>query len=165
MNISGPATSVEAACERVLRGLPLWFGIEESLLQYASDTGRLATFVAEEAGLVVGFLSLQQHFAASWEVHCIAVDAAFRNQGVGKRLHRFVEGWLAKRGAKVLQVKTLAPSHPSPEYARTRAFYAALGYVPLEVFPTLWAAHLPVLQLVKPLAMAARSASSSCPAP
>ena len=49
------------------------------------------------------------------------------------------------------QVKTLAASHPSPEYAQTRAFYEALGYVPLEVFPTLWAAHLPVLQLVKAL--------------
>lgn len=49
----------------------------------------------------------------------------------------------------MLQVKTLAASHPSHEYALTRLFYERIGYVSLEVFPELWAPHLPVLQMVK----------------
>jgi hypothetical protein len=49
------------------------------------------------------------------------------------------------------EVKTLAAEHPGAEYAQTRAFYAAMGFLPLEAFPTLWSPYLPVLRLVKPL--------------
>jgi GNAT superfamily N-acetyltransferase len=84
-------------------------------------------------------------------VNCIAVDAASRGQGIGKRLQRAAEQWLLARGARVLQVKTMAAIRPSAEYAETRAFYEALGYVPLEVFPALWGPKLPVLQLIKVL--------------
>ena len=155
MNIDGPLTGIQSACERVLRTLPRWFGIEESLLEYAQNTGHLPTFVAKDKEAIVGFLSLQQHFAQSWEVNCVAVDLAYRGQGLGRRLQEAAEAWLVSSGATVVQVKTLAASHPSTAYAETRKFYEALGYVPLEVFPTLWEAHLPVLQLVKPLRSAA----------
>lgn len=149
--IEGPVTGVQADCERVLRTLPRWFGIESSLLEYARATERLPTFVAREAATapVVGFLSLERHFPESWEVNCIGVDAAWRQRGIGRLLHERAEAWLETQGAATLQVKTLAESHPSPEYAETRAFYERVGYLPLEVFPTLWAPHLPVLQLVK----------------
>lgn len=74
-----------------------------------------------------------------------------RNGGVGRALHARAEDWLCSRGDQMLQVKTLAESHPSVAYAETRKFYDRIGYHPLEVFPTLWAAHLPVLLLVKVL--------------
>lgn len=151
MHIKGPVTGVEAQCERVLRTVPDWFGIEESLLEYASNTATLPTFVAEDEGQIVGFLSLRQHFPASWEVDCIAVEGTRRNSGIGRALHARAEDWLCSRGAQMLQVKTLAASHPSVAYAETRKFYDRIGYHPLEVFPTLWAAHLPVLLLVKVL--------------
>ena len=48
-------------------------------------------------------------------------------------------------------MKTLDATHPSPEYARTRAFYHAMGFVDLECFPTLWDAGNPCLVLVKAL--------------
>lgn len=51
--------------------------------------------------------------------------------------------------------KCHADSHPSAAYGETRRFYAALGYQPLEVFPALWAPHLPVLQMIKVLAASA----------
>jgi GNAT superfamily N-acetyltransferase len=152
MIICGPVFNVEKQCERVLRTLPGWFGVEDSLLEYARNTNHLTTFVAKAAGGVVAYISLQQHFRAAWEVNCIAVDAAHRGQGLGKRLHERAEDWLKVQGAGLVQVKTLAASHPSPEYAQTRAFYEAIGYHALEVFPTLWAPRLPVLQLVKVLA-------------
>jgi hypothetical protein len=61
---------------------------------------------------------------------------------------RFVRG----RGAKFLQVKTVAHTSPSPEYAETRKFYEARGFTPLEIFPELWNPRNPALQLVKLLA-------------
>ena len=74
-----------------------------------------------------------------------------RETRVWAALHTCIEQWLLARAARLLQVKTLADSHPSAEYAETRRFYASVGYVALEVFPTLWGPRLPVLQLVKAL--------------
>lgn len=154
MLIQGPVTGVQAPCERVLRSLPDWFGHEASLLEYAANTAKLATFVAEDAGQVIGFLSLRRHFAASWEIDCIAVEGPRREQGIGRAMHAQAELWLYSQGAQLLQVKTLAESHPSAAYAQTREFYQRLGYLPLEVFPTLWEPGLPVLLLVKVLGCA-----------
>lgn len=143
--------SVEVESERILRTLPEWFGVEESLLDYVRNTSRYPTFVAEVDNNVVAFASLIEHFPTSWEVHCIAVDAGFRGRGIGKRLHGHVESWLMSKGVLALQVKTIAATHPSRAYAETRGFYAAAGYVPVEIFPHLWVAPLPVLQMVKML--------------
>jgi hypothetical protein len=61
------------------------------------------------------------------------------------------EAWLRQRGVEYLQVKTLGPSHPDEGYARTRAFYFALGFRPLEEFEQLWDADNPCLLMVKSL--------------
>ena len=152
MKVSGPVAFQAAHAERILRSLPRWFGIEEALGQYAADCDRFPTFIAGEAE-PVAFLTLREHFSESWEVHCIAVHASHRGSGIGRRLHHGVESWLQQQGARILQVKTLAATHPSPEYAQTRLFYEAMGYVQLEVFPNLWGPRLPVLQLVKSLSL------------
>jgi len=151
MNLEGPVSGVSEQCENVLRTLPRWFGIESSLLQYVRDTATFPTFVAREPEQIIAFLTIREHFPEAWEVHCIAVHAAQRRHGVGRALHAHVERWLSDRGARVLQAKTIAETHPSPEYAETRRFYASVGYTALEMFPELWGPHLPVLQLVKVL--------------
>jgi GNAT superfamily N-acetyltransferase len=152
VQISEPALAPATHAERILRSLPRWFGIEQALLQYAADSHRYPTFLAEE-GEPVGFITVHEHFPSSWEVHCVAVHAAHRGKGVGRQLHTHAEAWLRRQDAQFLQVKTLAAFHPSPEYAETRRFYKAMGYTPLEVFPTLWVPKLPVLQLVKCLSL------------
>jgi GNAT superfamily N-acetyltransferase len=151
MDIEGPLTGVSSAAEQILRSLPAWFGIEASLLEYVRATERFPTFVARSPQRIVAFLTVKEHFVQSWEVHCLAVDAPSRHQGIGRALHAHVERWLSRRGVRFLQVKTIAPSSSSPEYAETRAFYDALGYTPLEVFPSLWRAEHPALLLVKAL--------------
>jgi len=50
-----------------------------------------------------------------------------------------------------MQVKTLGPSRPNEEYARTRAFYEVMGFRPLEEFPQFWDEKNPCLILVKRL--------------
>ena len=149
MQIVGPSLNAEAECEAILRSLPPWFGIEESLLMYAKDSGRLPTFAVTEAGRIVGFLSLMQHFAAAWEIHCVAIHAQSRNQGYGKALLAHAERWLVEQGASLLQVKTIAATSATTSYAETREFYSRLGFLPLEVFPQLWSPKNPCLQLVK----------------
>jgi GNAT superfamily N-acetyltransferase len=151
MSIALAEGNVGAECERVLRSLPLWFGQEDSLLEYVRGTRHLPTFVSTHANRINGFLSLRQHFPPSFEVVCIAVHAAARGRGVGRALIGSASAWARAQGGQFLQVKTIAATHPSPEYAETRAFYESVGFVPLEVFPTLWTAQHPCLQLVKPL--------------
>jgi GNAT superfamily N-acetyltransferase len=154
VTIIGPSLQRQSECEAVLRSLPRWFGIEDALLMYAQDSAKLPTFAVEQDARILGFLSLQEHFSVSWEVHCIAIAAEARNKGYGTLLVSHAESWLIERGVKFLQIKTVAETSPSPEYAESRKFYAARGYLPLEVFPTLWHPRNPALQLIKALNVA-----------
>ena len=151
MEIIGPTLQRQVDCEAVLRSLPTWFGIEPSLQMYVRDTGVMPTFAIVDADAMVGFITLHEHFARAWEVHCIAIHADRRSQGLGSLLLSHAEAWLVARGVKVLQVKTVAATSASTAYAQTREFYARRGFTPLEVFPTLWDAHNPALQCVKVL--------------
>ena len=152
MNILGPTLDAAPLCEAVLRSLPSWFGIEEALQMYARDSALLPGFaIAEDHAQIVGFISLKQHFPASWDVHCLAVHADARNQGRGRPLLAHAERWLVDRGARWLQVKTIAALNPDAGYAQTRAFYERLGFDSLEVFPDLWSPRNPCLQMIKRL--------------
>lgn len=149
--ITGPESLAPLQAERILRSLPEWFGREESLLNYALDAGRLPTFVARREGDAVGFLTVLQHAERAWEVHCMAVHSEVRRQKIGAGLLECLEEWLRVRGARWLQVKTVASSYPSAAYAETRAFYARCGFDPLETFEDLWGPGTSGLQLVKNL--------------
>lgn len=151
MSIARSARNVEAECESVLRSLPMWFGQEDSLVEYVRGTSLLPTFVSTESNVVNGFVTLQQHFLQSFEIVCVAVHASARGNGIGRALLEHASAWASAQGGQFLQVKTIAASHPSPEYVQTRAFYESVGFIPLEVFPTLWTAQHPCLQLVKRL--------------
>lgn len=157
MIVEGPITGIADGCERILRSLPEWFGLEDSLLKYVTEVERLPTFVCRSptaegsVSTVTGFLTLREHFPEAWEVHCLAVHADHRRRGVGRALQRHVEAWLVARGVRFLQVKTIAATVDDPNYAETRKFYVGVGYTPLEVFPTLWHPRNPALQLVKSL--------------
>ena len=149
MRIEGPVADCQAECEAILRSVPEWFGIEEALLAYAASTKTLLTFVIRDDARALGFVSLRDHFPQAWEIDCIAIHAQSRNQGCGKALLAHAEAWLMARGATFLQVKTIAATSPNKHYAETRKFYERAGFIPVEVFPLLWAEHNPCLQMVK----------------
>lgn len=141
-----------ADVERILRGLPEWFGIEQSLRDYVDDARRLPTYLARDPeGAVVGVLLVKRHFPSAAEVHLMAVDRAWHRRSVGRALLRALESDLAAEGVHFLQVKTLSASRSDENYARTREFYLAQGFTPLEEFSDLWDEHNPCLQLVKTL--------------
>ncbi len=156
MQIIGPDTHRAADCEVVLRSLPGWFGIESATQMYVRDSEAFPTFAIEAGdGRLLAFLTLRQHFPEAWEVHCMAVHADARGTGLGTRLLAHGEAWVAGQGGRYLQVKTVAAASPSRHYAQTRAFYAARGFTPLEVFPQLWDPWNPALLCVKVLRVTA----------
>jgi GNAT superfamily N-acetyltransferase len=133
-------------CELVLGDLRDWFGFEDVNAAYARDVAELPTFaIGDDA-----FLALKLHTALAAEVYVMGVCRAHHARGHGTALLRAAEEYLRARGFEYLQVKTLGPSHPDPGYARTRRFYEARGFVPLEEIHSLWE-HNPCLILVKRL--------------
>ena len=155
----------ESFCEAILRSVPEWFGIEEALVQYVTDSGRYPTWIAWEPVAnpgtpahpgcplperPAGFVTLRVHYPQAAEVHCIAVHRDFHRRGLGRLLMEHAENEARARGVRFLQVKTMGPSKPNAQYAQTRLFYLGIGYVELEEFIGLWNG-LPALQLVKAL--------------
>ena len=133
-------------CERVLRDLPEWFGIEEATSAYIRDVAGLTTFGVDGEAI----LSLKLHTPRAAEVYVMGVRRVRHGQGLGTALLAAAEEHLRARSVEYLQVKTLGPSDPDEGYARTRAFYEARGLVPLEELHELWE-HNPCLLLVKRL--------------
>ena len=133
-------------CEHVLRDLPEWFGIEEATTAYIRDVAGLPTFGFDGDAI----LSLKLHTPRAAEIYVMGVRRARHGQGIGTALLRAGEEYLSARGVEYLQVKTLGPSDPDAGYARTRAFYDARGFAPLEELHDLWE-HNPCLLLVKHL--------------
>ncbi|MFO7572612.1 MAG: GNAT family N-acetyltransferase [Gaiellaceae bacterium] len=133
-------------CEIVLRDLPEWFGIEEATAGYIREVAELPTFgIGNDA-----FLSLKLHTPRAAEVYAMGVRRERHGQGLGTELLRVAERYLRAGGYEYLQVKTLGPSRPDEGYERTRRFYEARGFIPLEEIDGLWGAN-PCLLLVKRL--------------
>lgn len=146
-----PVDEAGPVAERILRALPAWFGIEEATLEYIRDAHANPTFVADDGGEAVGFLTLVVHTAYAAEIHVMGVLPSYHRHGVGRQMVAVAEAYLRRQGIAYLQVKTLNDTHLDEGYARTRQFYLAMGFRPLEVFPDLWGPHNPCLQLIKAL--------------
>ena len=100
---------------------------------------------------MVDFLSLKQHYPEAAEIYVTGVLPQYHRQGLGREMMSVAESYLRDRGVKFIQVKTLSDSHSDTGYARTRAFYRAIGFAPLEEFKTLWDEDNPALLLIKKL--------------
>ncbi len=151
MTIEGPLVGQSSVCEPILRALPEWFGIEEALLDYVNDTDVMPTFVAASDDGPAGFLTIKRHFPGAAEIHVMGILPGLHRKGIGEALLDRAEAWLRAESVEFLQVKTLSPARLNEAYERTRAFYIAMGFQPLEEFKTLWCEANPCLLLVKKL--------------
>jgi GNAT superfamily N-acetyltransferase len=138
-------------CRLILGTLPQWFGIEQAVDRYVAVADRSPTVVASVGERDVGFLTVVRHSPSTAEIYVMGVVPERHRRGVGRELLAHAERWLAADGVEYLQVKTLSPSRPDAGYERTRAFYLANKFRPLEEFPTLWGPEDPALQMVKAL--------------
>jgi GNAT superfamily N-acetyltransferase len=103
----------------------------------------------DPAGDVVGFVSVKIHTAFAAEVYVMGVKRPWHRHGIGRVLIEAVVELAISQGLKFLTVKTLSPSNDDPNYARTRLFYEAVGFLPIEQFPTLWGPENPCIMMVR----------------
>ena len=139
-------------CRRILDALPDWFGIPEAVDDYVAHADRSPTVIASIAGIDVGILTVAHHSPYAAEVHLMAVVPEHHRRGIGTAMLRHVEEALSDADVEFLQVKTLSDKNPDEGYAKTREFYRASGFRPLEEFPSLWDPWNPALQMVKYIA-------------
>ena len=100
---------------------------------------------------MLGFLTYASELPESAEIIWMAVAAGAHRRGIGRALTEALVAKARAEGRELLLVKTLADSHPSPEYAATREFYRSMGFLPLAVLPDLWGPANPCLMMVRPL--------------
>lgn len=136
-------------CDKILRSLPKWFGIESSIVDYVKDVAIMETWASYSNNELNGFISVNKHNTATAEIHVIGVSESFHKQGIGKLLIQEAEKYLAEQDFKYLTVKTLSELRSDENYEKTRHFYLAMGFSPVEVFKTLWGEHNPCLLMIK----------------
>jgi GNAT superfamily N-acetyltransferase len=138
------------AVREILATIPEWFGIPEANKSYVEDADRLPSYLAVDGDDVVGVALLNEHFPASRELHLIAVRRDRHRQGAGRAMLAAIESDLREAGVRILEVHTVGPSSDSAEYARTREFYLAAGFVAMNELQRIdWDG--PTLILAKPL--------------
>ncbi|WP_104052653.1 MULTISPECIES: GNAT family N-acetyltransferase [unclassified Arthrobacter] len=136
---------------RLLATVPEWFGQPDSNAEYIEAARTKETWTARDAdGRVVGATLVDRHFPHVAEIHLTVVGRAAHGLGVGTAMLAAIEADAVARGVRLLEVKTLGPSHPDTGYAWTRHFYERRGFLPLEE-TDLWGADTPCLIMVKPL--------------
>jgi GNAT superfamily N-acetyltransferase len=149
LRAEGEANAVVA--EAVMRALPQWFELEGGLLELVEAARTSPTFIATEEGADVGFLTLKRQTPRAAEIIAMGVLPNWHRRGIGRALVEEACRSALRQGLRLLQVKTLGPSHPSEQYARTRAFYEALDFIPLEETTSVWGPSNPCLILVRTL--------------
>lgn len=139
-----------AVARAVLEDPQDWFGVPEAREGHVAEAGRLPMLTAEAETGPVGFLCLRRQSQAAFEVAVMAVLRARHRQGCGRAMMEAAAALAREERAGYLTVKILAPMRPDEGYRRTRAFDDALGFAPLEIFPTLWGPEAPCLMMLKP---------------
>ena len=86
LSITGPFLEQTAVCAPILHALPNWFGIEEAVEHYLNDIATMPTWLAQKEEAIIGFLTLNQHFPNSAEIHVMGVLPDYHRMGVRSRL-------------------------------------------------------------------------------
>lgn len=136
------------ACAAVLASVPEWFGRPEANAAYLAKLAQSPSWVALQGQAVVGALTLTEPCRHAFEIHFLVVARAWHGRGIGTALVGLAQEQARQRGGRWLQVKTLGPTHPDPQYARTRRFYLGCGFEPMFESLSLWPGT-PALVLVK----------------
>lgn len=140
--------TASAECASILAELREWFGTPEANAAYAEAAEHGETWVAEESGETLGLMVLRDTGFAAMDVHLLAVRLHAHRQGVGKALIRQARAVARETGKSYLTVKTRGPSRPYEPYERTRAFYEAAGFEPLEELTEVWGPENPCLIMI-----------------
>ena len=143
------ASEKSAICNDILRALSNWFGIEDSIVDYVAGVADKPFYAVYDGDTAVGFVSIKVHNPHTAEIYVMGIKESYHGQGLGRKLVAACEDFCRANGMEFLTVKTLDASREDAFYDRTRKFYLAMGFRPLEVFPTLWDVANPCLFMAK----------------
>jgi len=149
MHIVEITTAKGAICAEILAALPHWFGMPASNEAYIRDVEAMPMWAAYEGERLLGFLALGRPTPHVFEVHVMGVRPDLHRRGAGRALMERAADHARSRGIRFLTVKTRSATAPDPGYAKTRAFYEAMGFVPIDELPTLWDAENPAVLLLR----------------
>ncbi len=146
------------ACDEIVRSLPYHFGdpvgLAECTRSIRSDRG----LVASVDGSVCAFVTWRSWFAVAYEIRWMAVRADRRGAGVGTALVEQLAALATDDEMAFVLVTTLSSSVPEvgveDGYARTRAFYAARGFLATWEPAGWWDQTNQAVLMVRPLARA-----------
>ena len=144
------------ACDAIVQGLPGWFGDPQGIAGCALAVRTQAGLVAAERDDVVGFLTHEPRPGSGWEITWMAVRADRRGNGIGTELVGALLDRLPDSSGSLL-VKTVSDrdGDPGPEYAQTRAFYLARGFIPMAELD-IWGPENPCQLLARAIVKAPR---------
>jgi len=150
MNGSISRRAAGRECAAILGQLPEWFGMPASNTAYAALADEHGAYLFERDGVAIAVMILKDHGPSATEIYLLAVAPSAHRQGIGKALIEHARQFARARGAKYLTAKTRGPSAPYEPYERTRAFWLAMGFTPLEEFVEIWGPENPCLFMVLP---------------
>ncbi len=140
-----------AVCRSILAELPEWFGLPESNAAYERTAEAGPAWLAAEDGQAIGLMLLKPHFADALEIELLIVRQGHHRAGAGRALIDQAVALARAEERRFVTVKTRGPSLRYEPYERTRAFYLAVGFVPLEEFIEIWGPENPCLFMVEPV--------------
>ena len=137
-------------CNRILNALPDWFGNSEAIADYTEKVRNWPFFACKDDEKSVGFIAVKQEDDTA-EIAVMGVLPEYHRQGIGRELIATCEKHCSSNNIRTLTVKTVADTVQYVGYAKTRAFYSAMGFLPQMVLPDFWDKANPCLCMVKPL--------------
>lgn len=121
----------------ILKALPEWFGIPESMEEYIQDSAGKPFFCARINEKNIGFLYLKQTGKDTVELAVMGILKEYHRNGIGHALFEYAKKEICKKGYSFIQVKTVQMGKYE-SYDKTNQFYLSLGFKEFEVFPSLW---------------------------
>ena len=138
--------------EKLVADLPDWFGKETTTADVEQSVGsfeKAPFFASYDGDEAIGFICLKVHTPNSAEIGMMGVMGSQHGKGIGKMLVLRCEDFCRENKIGFFIVKTIDESSGNDNYKGTRAFYKALGFEPIEVFPDFWGEGYPCLYSVK----------------
>ncbi|TCL55021.1 acetyltransferase (GNAT) family protein [Kineothrix alysoides] len=127
----------ERIADFVLKSLPEWFGVPESVEEYKDGVKSLPFWAEITDTGAVGFIAMKGTSRHTAEIYVMGVLEEFQGRGIGKQLFAELYSYAGMKGYSFLQVKTVQKGCYEC-YDRTSTFYEGLGFKELECFVSLW---------------------------
>lgn len=151
MNIVDVPENKGAICAEILGLLPHWFGMPQSNAAYKRDVEAMPMFAVFDDAKPLGFIALGRPTPSAIEIHVMGVRPDLHRSGIGRALVERAEAFARAAAVPFMTVKTLSARDPDPGYAKTRAFYTGMGFLPIEELPDLWSPDNPAVIMLKVL--------------